>query len=136
MLLGGELLVDDAALGLADTLDDDLLRRLGGDAAELLGLHGDSDHIAGLALADDLLCGLRVDLVAGVLDLLHHGLEHIHLDALLLLVEDDLHVVLALGIVAAEGRQHGLTDLVVHVIAGDTLFLFNILDGFKKLSVH
>ena len=41
MLLGGELLVDDAALGLADALDDDLLGSLGRDAPKLLGLDGD-----------------------------------------------------------------------------------------------
>ncbi len=136
MLLGGELLVNDAALRLADALDDDLLCRLGGDAAELLGLHGNGDQIAELGAAADLPGGLEIDLVAGVLDLLHHGLHDVHLDALLVLVDDDLDIVLTLGIVAAESRQHGLTDFIVHIVAGNAFFLLDVLDGFKKFSVH
>ena len=136
VLLGGELVVDDAALGLADALDDDLLGSLGGDAAELLGLHRDRDRVAHLGAAADLLGGLENDLVAGVLHRLDDGLVHDHLDLLLVLVQQHLDVVLALGIVPAEGGQHGLLDLVVHIGAGDALFLLDVLDGFKEFSVH
>ena len=136
MLLGGKLLIDQAALGLADALDDDLLCRLGGNAAELFGLHRDGNKVAKLGAAAVFLRGLEIDLMAGIRHLVHDGFHHVHLDAFFVLVENDLHVVLALGVVAAEGRQHGLTDFVVHIIAGDSLFLLNVLDGFKKFCVH
>ena len=136
MLLGGELLIDDAALGLTDALDDDLLGSLGRDASELLGLHGDAQLVAELCALVDFLCRLKNDLVAGVLDLFHDGLDDVHLNALAVLFEDDLHIVLALGIVAPEGGQHGLLDLIVHIAAGNALFFFDILNGLKKICVH
>ena len=136
MLLGSKLLIDDAALGLADALDDDLLGGLGGDAPELLCLHGDMQLVADLGALVDLLGGLENDLVAGVLDLLHDGLDDVHLDALFILLEDDFHIVLALGIVAPEGGKHGLPDLVVHIVAGNALFFFDVLYCLKKICIH
>ena len=136
MLLGGELLIDDAPLRLADALDNDLLCRLGSDTAKLLGLNGDADHVAQLGPAADLLGGFQVDLHVGVLNLLHHGLFHAHFNALFILIQENLHVVAALRIVPAEGGQHGLVDLVVHVASGNTLFLLDILYSFKKFCVH
>ena len=50
MLLGVELIVDHAPLGLADALDDNLTGGLGGDAAEILGLDLDADHVAELGV--------------------------------------------------------------------------------------
>ena len=44
-----KLLVHHVPLGLADPLHDDLLRRLGGDPAEVLGGHLDLDDVADLA---------------------------------------------------------------------------------------
>ena len=103
MLFGGKLLIDDAALGFANALNDDLLGGLGSDAPELLGLHGDGDHVAELGAANDLFRALLIDLVVGILHRLNDRLVDDHLNALFILVEDDLDVVLAAGIIPAEG---------------------------------
>ncbi len=70
-LAAHELLVDDAALCLADALDDDLLRRLSGDAAEIRRRHLDLDDVAYLVVRLDR-AGLSQrnlrDLVLRVLD--------------------------------------------------------------------
>ena len=136
MLLGGELLIDYAALRLANALNDDLLCRLGGDTPELLRLHRDGQHIAELGAAAQLLCGFKVDLVRGIFDFLHDGLVDVHLDALVLLVKNDLNIVLAFGVVAAECRKHRLLDFVVHICSGDALFFFYILYCLEKFCVH
>ena len=136
MLLGGELLIDQASLRFADALDDDLLGRLGRDAAELLGLHRDGHGVAGLGPLGVLLRGVLVDLMGGVGDLFHDQLVHLHVDALLLFIQNDLDIVLVLGMITAEGRQHGLADLVIHIGSGNTLFFFDILNGSKEFCVH
>ena len=69
-------------------------------------------------------------------NLFHDQLVHLHVDALLLLIQNDLHVVLVLGMVTAEGRQHCLADLVIHIGPGNPLFLFDILNGSKEFCVH
>ena len=136
VLLGGELLVDDAPFRLANALRDDLLGLLGSDTAELLGLHRDIHGLAQFGAAADLLGSLQVDLMAGILHLVHHGLGDIHLDAGLLLIQIDGDVVLALRIVLPESGQHGLLDLVVHITAGNAFFLFDGLDCLKEFCVH
>ena len=136
MLLGSKLLIDNAALRLPDTLGDDLLGLLGRNAAELFGLDGDIHRIAQLRPAADLLGRLQIDLMAGILHLVHHGLGDIHLDPALLLVQVDCHVILAFGVILAESGQHGLLDLVVHIAAGNALFLFDGFNRLKEFSVH
>ena len=74
--------------------------------------------------------------MGGILHVFDDDLVDIHLDALFALVENDLHIILAVGIVAAKSGQHGLLDFFIHVFARNTLFLFQFLDGFKKFSVH
>ena len=136
MLLGGEDLVDDAALGLADALNDDLLGRLRGDAAELLGLHGDADDVAhgGLGLYPRGL--VRRHLQGGILHFLHDGLLDGDLDGLLLPVHVHHQGVRGGGIVLFQSREQRLPDAVDHVILRDPLFLFQIRDCFKELGVH
>ena len=136
VLLGGELLIDQASLRFADALDNHLLGRLGRDAAELLGLHRNRHGVAGLGPLRKLLRSILVDLVSGIGDLFHDQLVHLHVDALLVLVQNDLHVVFVLGMVAAESRQHGLADLVIHIGSGNALFFFDILNGSKEFCVH
>ena len=136
MLLGGELLVHDAPLRLADALDDYLLCSLSRNSAELLRLHGDLYRVAELCALGDLLCRLYVDLKGGVLDLFHGGLVDVHFYALSVLVKQDLNVVGTFGIVLAESRQHRLTDLVVHIVSGNSLFFFKVFDCGKEFSVH
>ena len=136
MLFGGKLLIDYTALRLADALNNDLLCRLRGNAAELLRLNRYTDNIAGSCLAADLLRRGENDLMAGVLDLFNDGLFDEHIDLLLILVENDLYVILALGIILAESGEHRLLYLVVHIGSGDTLFFLDVLNGLKKFCVH
>ena len=136
MFLGGELLKDEAALGFAYALDDDLLCSLSRDAAELLGLHRHADDIADLRTLADLLCRLKIYLKIGILNFLNDSLFHDHVYALLVLVKNDFNIVRAVRIVTAEGREHCLINFVVHVASGNALFLLDIFYGFKKFCVH
>ena len=138
MLLGGELVIDDAAFRLADALDDDLLCRLRRDAAEFLRFDRDADGVADAGLLIIVMRLVEQDLrgVVHILALLHDGLENEHADGLFIFVHDDLDIILAVGVVALEGGQQGLLDLLLHVSAGDALFLFDLLDGVKKFGVH
>ena len=136
MLFGGKLLVDDAALGLTNALDDDLLCSLCGYAAELLCLNGNLDGIADLGTLGYLLRSLKVYLKSFVLDLLNGNLVDIHLDTLSALIKQDFDIVSALGIITAEGRKHRLLYLVIHVFPGNALFFFKIFDCREKFCVH
>ena len=136
MLLGVELLIDHAALRLADTLNDNLLCSLRRDTAELLGLDRDTDDVTDLGALADAVRRLLADLNIGIDDALDDRFLDDHLDLLFRLVENDLHIVLTVGRVLAERRQHGLTDLLVHIFARDALLLFNICNCIKKFCVH
>ena len=136
MLLGSELLKDEAALGFTYALNDDLLCSLRRDAAELLGLHRHADDVADLRALADLLCSFQIYLKIGILNFLDNGLLHDHVYALLVLVQNDLDIVRAVRIVAAESREHRLIYFVVHVASGNALFLLDIFYGFKKFCVH
>ena len=136
VLVGGKLVIDHAALGLANALDDDLLGRARGDAAEFLGVHRDADLHAGLRfLVIFLRLGLR-HLDRGVFYLLHDVGDDEHLHLLRVLVDLDDRVVGGVGMLAAEGRQDGLVYLVEHILAGNTLLPFNILNSAEELGVH
>ena len=136
VLLGGELFINQAAFGLADALNDDLLGGLRRDAAELLGLDRDGDGFAQLGPAGNLLRAVKIDLVIGVGDLFDDELVDLHLDAFFIFIQDDLDVVLVLGVVAAERGEHRLADLIVHIVAGNAFFLFNVFDGCEKFCIH
>ena len=71
---------DVVALGLADLLEDDLLRGLGGDAAEDVGRLRELDLLAHLGLGDELLRLFEADLGLGDLDRLHDLLDREDLD--------------------------------------------------------
>ena len=58
--LGGVALVDNTTLSLPNALDDHLLGGLGGDAAELLDIHGDCHGVAGLQVGVVASCGVDV----------------------------------------------------------------------------
>ena len=136
VLLGIEFFINHAALRLADALNDDLLCSLRRDAAELLGLDRDADHVADLGALADAVRRLLADLNIRVDDARDDRLLDDHLDLLFVLVENDLHIVLAVGRVLAERRQHGLTDLLIHIFARNTFFFFDICNCVKKFCVH
>ena len=74
--------------------------------------------------------------MARILDLFNDGLFDEHINLLLILVENDLYVILALGVILAESGEHRLLYLVVHIGSGDTLFFLDVLNGLKKFCVH
>ena len=138
MLLGVELVVDHAALGLPQALDDDLLAVAGGDAAKLRVVHGDIDDIADLVLGGNGL-GLRQGhLVEGVHIVLfvHHVFldEHLQRLAGLVHVHDDvLHAV----VVPLIGGDNGLNDLFHHKGLGNAPLLFQQSQGGEDLrGIH
>ena len=67
MLLGREGVEDHAAFCFADALDDDLLGRLRGDAAEVLRLHVDVYKVAQLRGLADLAGRVERNFRGGVI---------------------------------------------------------------------
>ena len=130
MLLGVVLLIDHAALGLAQALDDDLLAVAGGDAAELDVIDRKIDDAAHLVLGGELLRVLERHLRAGVLDLFDNLLLHIHLQIALCLVHVHDHVLHAL-VVALVGGGECLHDLIHHKGLGNAALLFEHCKGGK-----
>ena len=136
VLLGGEFLVDDAALGLTDTLNYDLLCGLRSNAAEFLGFNGDLYRITELGTLGDLLSGINIYLKRRILNLLNSDLVDVHLDALSALIKQYFDIVSALGIIAAKSSLHSLLYLFVHILFGYPLFFFKILNCGKEFCIH
>ena len=59
MLLGVKLLINHAALGFAQTLNDDLLAVARGDAAKVRVVHGDVNYVADFILGGNLLASSK-----------------------------------------------------------------------------
>ena len=123
MLLGVVFVVDHAALGFAQALDDDLLAVARGDAAEFDVVNGNVDDIADVVLGGDGLRVIEAHLRAGVLDLIHDFLLHEHLELALALVHIDHDVFHAL-VVALVGGGERLNDLIHHKGLRNAAFLF------------
>ena len=85
-----KLVEDHAALGLADALNDDLLGRLGGDAAEGLRLDLHVHEIAELCVRVDLARGVERDLGGGGDDLVDDLLLRIHAHGVLRQLDVDV----------------------------------------------
>jgi hypothetical protein len=123
VLLGVVFVVDHAALGFAQALDDDLLAVARGDAAEFDVVDGNVDDIADIVLGGDGLRVIEAHLRAGVLDLIHDFLLHEHLEFALALVHIDHDVFHAL-VVALVGGGERLNDLIHHKGLRNAAFLF------------
>ena len=136
VLFGGKLLIHDAALGLADALDDHLLCSLSRNASEFFSLNRDLYGIAKLCALGDFLCGLKVYLERRLLDLLDGDLVYIHFNALSILIKQNIDIIRALGIIAPECSKHGLLYFIIHVFSGYSLFFFKIFDCREKFSIH
>ena len=131
-----ELLVYDAALCLTDSLNDNLLCSLSGNASELLGVNGDLYGTADLGSLGNGLCSIKIELSCGVFDLLNNFHLDIHIDLLLFFVHIYDNIVSSIGIILAESCHHCLMDLVIHILSGNALFLLESFNGNKKFSVH
>ena len=123
MLLGVVFVVDHAALGLSQALDDDLLAVARGDAAKLDVVDREVDDIADIVLGRDGLGIIETHLRAGIFDLVDDLLLHEHLQLALALVHVDHHVLHAL-VVALVGGGERLHDLFHHKALGNAAFLF------------
>ena len=132
VLLGVELVIDHAVLGLAQTLNDDLLAVAGGDAAEFHIFHRNIHHAAQLVFGAALFGVLQRDLVGGIHDLLHDLLLHVHAQVVLVLVHVHDHVLHALVIPLIGGGQ-GLNDLAHHEVLGNAPFLLQHSQRRKNL---
>ena len=134
MLLGVELVVHHAPLGLPQALDDDLLAVAGGDAAELHGVHGDVDDVAHVVLGGEVLGLLHGHLVGGihVVLFLHHVLLYVHAQILvgLVHVHDDVFHTLMVPLV---GGGQSLDDLIHHEALGNAPLLLQQGQGGKDL---
>ncbi len=131
MLLGVELVVDHAPLGLPQALNNDLLAVPGGDAPELHIVDGDVHQAADVrppVFQQGLLQG---DLRAGPLHLRHDLLLYIHLQILARLVHVHHHILHAL-VVLLVGRGQGLDDLIHHKGGRDAPLLFQKGQGGKN----
>ena len=141
VLLGGKLLNDHAALGLADTLDNDLLCGLGSDAAEISNLDLDADLVAQLGIGRIFHRVFDGDLAGGVIVVFHDGLNSVHGNGAGVLVDVDEQIVqssaLGGGLVhSLIGCCQGLRNSVEHISLLDALFLLQVLKRFDHLDVH
>ena len=136
MLLGVELVVDHAPLGLPEALDDDLLAVSGGDAPELHVVHGDVHHAAQVHPAVLGPGFVHAHLGAGVLHFLYDLLLDVHPQVLLGLVHVHDHVLHALVVLLIGGGQR-LDDLLHHKGGRDaTLLLQHIQRGKNFITFH
>lgn len=132
MLFGVKLVVDHAALGLADALDDDLAGGLGGDAAKILGLDLDADHVAQLGVGQGLPGLLQGDFGGAVVYGLHHVLFDVHAYIALVRVGPDLDVISRPVVVSLVGGGQCLGNFLHHISRWDTLLLFDLGNGGEK----
>src|ERR671925_23664 len=152
------LLVHHLALGLADSLQDDLLRRLRGDAAEVLGrdvlaLHEVLGHVRPVDV-EVVVGDQRVRTLAGLgleaLELLERALARLVEQALLdvgrqldredaelavVRIEFDGRVARGPGRLLVRGEQRVLERVDERVLL-DSLLALDRLDRFDDLSAH
>ena len=121
------------SLGLPDTLDNDLAGGLGGNAAKVLGLDLDADHIPQLGVGDGPAGLLQRHLGGRVVHGLHDVLEDEHAHLAGLGVGLDLNVVPGALVVPLVGRGQGLGDLLHHIAGGNALLLLDLGNGGEKL---
>ena len=136
MLLGGEFLINQAALRFADALDDHLFGCLCCNTPEFLRLNRDANRVANLGALCDLFRSIYLDFMRRIRNLFHGKLVHMHFDLLFVFIEDDFHIILTFRVVTPECGKHGLPDLFIHVFPGNTFFLLNVFNRFKKFCVH
>ena len=136
MCAGLHLAALQVALTLAQTLTDDMLCRLGGNAAKLLGLEGGDHALADLVALADLLGILQTDLRVGVLDLLHDVAQQACAEGAYLGVNVNDNIVILDLIVLLDGDDDGCLDLVDQVVLGQAALLFQCGKSLKKFVVR
>ena len=132
------LIVDHIAFFFADALKDHVLRVLGRDAAEGLGIDLDRDDVAGLRFRISLPGLGDRDLQRGVQDILlglHDLLLRSH--AVIAGLRIDGHVdVVVLSEIRLAGLHQGLLNRIQKGRLADAFFLLQDLDCFLQLVIH
>ena len=129
----GEFL-DEAALCLADALDDDLLGGLGSDAPEVLGAHVDVYQVAQLSVLVDLARGVERNFGGRREHVVDDLFLHIHLEVSVF--DLDEYVIGIAFLVFFIRRDQRLRDLVDHVLLRDAALFFQLRQRRKNFSVH
>ena len=130
------LVEDVVALGVAQALDDHLLRGLGEDAAEVRGVELDADLVAGLDLG--IVVAARLgdqDLGVRIRDLFDDLAELEELDLADLVVVTGLDL-LVLAEAPARGLAHRLFEGARDLLGIDALVLGNLIDFSLEISQH
>ena len=130
-LAAHELLVDDAALCLADALDDDLLRRLSGDAAEIRRRHLDLDDVAYLVVRLDRAGLSQRDLRDLVLRVLDDRLDRVDMIVTRLSGKRDADI-LRRAKVALVSRDQGSLDGLEEDLFIDAFLLAELFERHQK----
>ena len=139
-LLGliGIAFIDHATLSLPDALDQHLLKGLGSDAAELIHIHGNAELIAQLHIGLNILGCIDMDFQRGILYFLHHGLDHVDIQALLAEINNNIirRYIPAILTILPVGIGHTLLHTLHHIVHGDTLGLFQVPQGCEDLRAQ
>ena len=132
VLLGVELVIDHAPLGLPQALDNDLLAVSGGNAAKLHVVHRDIDDAAYIhpAVLGPGLLGAHLG--AGIFHFLHDFLLDVHPQVLLGLVHVYNHVLHAL-VVFFVGCGQSLDNFIHHEGGGNAPLLLQHIQRDKNL---
>jgi hypothetical protein len=137
-LLAGVLLEDDFALGLTQTLEDDLLGRLGGDAAGVLGEDLDADRVAEVGAGRELARFFQRDLGAVVLDVVFgfdDGLlgEDAHATIFAIDLDGEVHV---REVVLLVGRRQRCLDGFEDDLLGEVLLGRELRDRGEEVVLE
>ena len=140
LALGGVAVVDDTTLRLADALNHHLLGGLGGDAAEFLDVHGDGHGVAHLGVGIDVPGGVHGDFQSQVGELVNHGLDLMHTQAVLAEVHHHIfcgNIPVILPILAVCVGE-GLLQAIHHIVHGNPLELFQLPEALEDFlaDVH
>ena len=136
--LAGVALVHHAPLCLPDALDHHLLGGLGGNAAELLIVHGDMDLVPHLGVFLIVPGSVDLDFQSGILHLFHGGLHQVNAEAVLVqiyhhVVGGNIPVILP---VLPVGVGQGLLQPLHHIVNGNALQLFQLPQACENLRAH
>ena len=134
MLLRRERVEDHAALCFADALDDDLLGRLRGDAAEVLRLHVDVYKVAQLRGLADSAGRVERNFRGGGDDVVDDLLLHVHMHIVVLDLDEDVVGVAVLVLFVCSDES--LRDLLDHVALRDPAFFFKLRKRCKNFGIH
>ena len=131
------VVVDIGLFGIAQALDDDLLRGLGGNAAEILNLDAEAHFVVDLDTLVELPGFGELYFPVGIVELIvrNDDLELVDLNVagLPVVAHLDAHV---LGVAALYGCAHCVLKSLHKKIRVNRLVLADLINGFFQFLVH